>query len=130
LEHREYFELCTSDASRLLYSQSKKLRVGIRAFIDNERLGAVSLFGNLALVLSIEAVEIVERVQWLIQEQSQNLPLRGMAKVRAKIGDAMIYLTELSEKLGSNPIETAKGKLEIKYPAALVKGKASKYTER
>ena len=72
----------------------------------------------------------MERVQWLIQEQSQNLPLRGMAKVRAKIGDAMIYLTELSEKLGSNPIETAKGKLEIKYPAALVKGKASKYTER
>jgi len=63
LKHREYFELCTSDASRLLYSQSKKLRVGIRAFIDNERLGAVSLFGNLALVLSIEVVEIVERVQ-------------------------------------------------------------------
>jgi hypothetical protein len=130
LEHREYFELCTSDASRLSYSQSKKLRVCIRAFIDNERLGAVSLFGNLALVLSIEVVEIVERVQWLIQEQSQNLPLGGMAEVRAKIGDAMIYLTELSEKLESNPIETAEGKLEIKYPAALVKGRASKYTER
>jgi hypothetical protein len=75
-------------------------------------------------------VEIVERVQWLIQEQSQNLPLRGMAEVRAEIGDAMIYLTELSEKLGSNPVEAAKGKLEIKYPATLVKGKASKYTER
>ncbi len=53
-----------------------------------------------------------------------------MAEVRAEIGDAMIYLTELSEKLGSNPVEVTKGKLEIKYPATLVKGKASKYTER
>jgi len=53
-----------------------------------------------------------------------------MAEVRAEIGDAMIYLTELSEKLGSKPLEAARGKLEIKYPAALVEDKASRYTER
>jgi len=75
----------------------------------------------------------VERVQCLAKEQRQNLPpelLRDMAEVRAEIGDAMTYLTELSEKLGSNPVEVTKGKLEIKYPTTLVKGKASKYTER
>jgi dCTP diphosphatase len=44
----------------------------------------------------------------------------------------MIYLTELAAKLGVDSVEAAKAKLEIngrKYPAALVQGKASKYTE-
>jgi dCTP diphosphatase len=44
----------------------------------------------------------------------------------------MIYLTELADKLGIDPVEAAKAKVEIngqKYPADLVKGKASKYTE-
>ena len=44
----------------------------------------------------------------------------------------MIYLVELSGKLGLDPVEAAKAKLKAnsqKYPAALVRGKASKYTE-
>ena len=44
----------------------------------------------------------------------------------------MIYLTELADKLSIDPLEAARAKLEInkqKYPANLVKGKASKYTE-
>ena len=65
-----------------------------------------------------------------LRNKARTCLLRDMAEVRAEIGDAMIYLTELSEKLGSNPVEVTKGKLEIKYPATLVKGKASKYTER
>ena len=43
----------------------------------------------------------------------------------------MIYLAELADKLGIDPVEAAKAKLEInrqKYPAALVRGKAFKYT--
>jgi dCTP diphosphatase len=43
----------------------------------------------------------------------------------------MIYLTELADKLGIDPVEAAKAKVSIngqKYPAELVKGKASKYT--
>ena len=41
----------------------------------------------------------------------------------------MIYLTELAEKLGIDPVEAARAKVEIngkKYPAALVRGSASK----
>jgi hypothetical protein len=44
----------------------------------------------------------------------------------------MIYLTELGEKLGIDPVEAAKAKVAIneqKYPTELVKGKASKYTD-
>jgi NTP pyrophosphatase (non-canonical NTP hydrolase) len=52
--------------------------------------------------------------------------------MREEIGDVMIYLTELADKLGVDPVEVAKAKLRIneeKYPATLVRGRATKYTE-
>jgi dCTP diphosphatase len=87
---------------------------------------------NLAMALSVEASEIVEHFQWLTEEQSKNLPSEKMAKIREEIGDVMIYLTELADKLGIDPVEAARAKVAIneqKYPVELVKGKASKYTE-
>jgi NTP pyrophosphatase (non-canonical NTP hydrolase) len=87
---------------------------------------------NLAMALSVEVSEIVEHFQWLTQEQSRNLPPDKLAEVREEIGDVMIYLVELADMLGIDPVEAAKAKVAIngqKYPAELVKGKASKYTE-
>jgi len=84
------------------------------------------------MALSVEVAEIVENFQWLTEEQSGNLPPERLAEVREEIGDVMIYLTELADKLGIDAVEAAKAKLEIngkKYPAALVKGRAAKYTE-
>jgi NTP pyrophosphatase (non-canonical NTP hydrolase) len=60
------------------------------------------------------------------------LPPEKVAEIREEIGDVLIYLSELAEKLGIDPVEAARAKLELnerKYPAALVKGKATKYTE-
>ena len=87
---------------------------------------------NLAMALSVEVAEVVEQFQWLTEDQSRNLPPEKLAEIREEIGDVMIYLTELADKLGIDPLEAARAKLEInkqKYPANLVKGKASKYTE-
>lgn len=87
---------------------------------------------NLAMALSVEVSEVVEHFQWLTEEESRNLPPEKLAEVREEVGDVMIYLTELAEKLGIDPLEAARAKLEInrrKYPADLVRGKASKYTE-
>jgi NTP pyrophosphatase (non-canonical NTP hydrolase) len=84
------------------------------------------------MALSVEASEIVEHFQWLTEEQSRNLSPEKLAEVREEIGDVMIYLTELADKLGIDPVEAAKAKVTIngqKYPTDLVKGKASKYTE-
>jgi len=108
------------------------LRSKLSAFIDERDWKQFHSPKNLAMALSVEVAEIVEHFQWLTGEQSQNLPPEKLAKVREEIGDVMIYLTELSEKLGVDPMEAAKAKLEInerKYPVDLVKGKASKYTE-
>lgn len=108
------------------------LRTTIGAFIAERDWEQFHSPKNLAMALSVEVSEIVEHFQWLTEEQSQTLPPEKLAEVREEIGDVMIYLTELAGKLGIDPVEAARAKLEIngqKYPAELVKGKASKYTE-
>jgi dCTP diphosphatase len=60
------------------------------------------------------------------------LPSEKLAEVREEIGDVMIYLTELADRLGIDSVEAAKSKVKIngkKHPAGVVKGKASRYTE-
>jgi len=87
---------------------------------------------NLAMALSVEVAEIVEIFQWLSQEESKKLTPAKVEKVKQEIGDVMIFLTNLADKLGIDPLEAAREKIVInrlKYPATLVKGKANKYTE-
>jgi dCTP diphosphatase len=108
------------------------LREAIRVFIEERDWEQFHSPKNLAMALSVEVAEVVEHFQWLTEKQSRNLSPEKLAEIREEIGDVMIYLTELAEKLGINPVEAAKAKVEIntkKYPASLVKGKASKYTE-
>src|SRR3712207_4546686 len=108
------------------------LRTAIRVFIEERDWEQFHSPKNLAMALSVEASEIVEHFQWLTEEQSRNLPPEKLAELREEIGDVMIYLTELADKLGTDPVEAAKAKVAIngqKYPAELVKGNASKYTE-
>ena len=104
----------------------------IKAFTEERDWEQFHSPKNLAMALSVEASEVVEHFQWLTEKQSENLPPGKLAEVREEIGDVMIYLVKLADKLGVDPVEAAKAKLEInerKYPAELVRGKASKYTE-
>jgi NTP pyrophosphatase (non-canonical NTP hydrolase) len=108
------------------------LRGAIDAFIRERDWEQFHSPKNLVMALSVEVSEIVEHFQWLTEEQSTNLPPEKLTEIREEIGDVMIYLTELADKLGIDPVEAAKAKVAIngqKYPAELVKGKASKYTE-
>ncbi len=108
------------------------LRTAIGAFIAERDWEQFHSPKNLATALSVEVAEIVEHFQWLNEKQSQELPFQRLAEVREETGDVTIYLTELAGKLGIDPVEAARAKLEInarKYPAELVKGKASRYTE-
>lgn len=108
------------------------LRGAISAFIEERDWEQFHSPKNLAMALSVEVAEIVEHFQWLTEEQSKNLPPEKLAEVREEIGDVMIYLTELADKLGIDLVDAAKAKVTIngqKYPVELVKGKASKYTE-
>ena len=108
------------------------LRDAIRVFIEERDWESFHAPKNLAMALSVEVAEIVEHFQWVTEEESRNLPPEKLAEVREEIGDVMIYLIELADKLGIDPVEAARAKVESnkrKYPAALVRGKALKYTE-
>ena len=66
---------------------------------------------NLAMALIAEAAELAEHFQWLTQEQSGNLPPDKLAEVKEEVGDVLIYVANLCDKLGINPIEAAHNKL-------------------
>ena len=84
---------------------------------------------NLVMALSVEVAELVEHFQWLTQEESRDLPDGKLDQVRDEIGDILIYLANLSEKLDIDPVQAAHDKIkknQIKYPAEIVKGKHSR----
>ena len=87
---------------------------------------------NLAMGLSVEVAEIVEIFQWLTEEESRVLDEETLDHLEQELGDVMIFLVSLADKLGLDPLQAAEKKLAInakKYPASLVRGKAKKYTD-
>lgn len=110
----------------------KELVLELRKFAEEREWAQFHSPKNLAMALSVEVSEIVEIFQWLTQDESKNLSPEKLEEVKQEIADVMIFLTNLADKLGIDPIEAAKEKLEKNrknYPADKVRGKALKYTE-
>ena len=110
----------------------KDLTLKLREFANERDWDQFHSPKNLAMALSVEVAEILEHFQWAKEEESYRLPAKKMREVREEIGDSMIYLLRLSDKLGIDPIQAAKDKLKKnkkKYPIKLVKGKSKKYSE-
>ena len=81
---------------------------------------------NLAMALSVEVSELLEHFQWATPEESMNPSDEKMAEIRDEIGDVMIYLVHLADKLGIDPLQAAKDKLvkaAAKYPEEASKTK-------
>lgn len=87
---------------------------------------------NLAIAVSVEAAELLEVFQWLSLEQSDNLDAELRSDAKDEIGDVMICLVNLCNRLGIDPLEAAREKLEkvkLKYPIDKAKGLATKYSK-
>ena len=109
-----------------------ELAISLREFAAERDWGQFHSPKNLAMALSVEASELLEHFQWLTEEQSSALPPEKLQQVREEIGDVLIYLTRLADKLGIDPLQAAVEKFEAnrtKYPADKVRGSAKKYTE-
>ncbi len=75
---------------------------------------------NLVMALSVEAAELVEHFQWATPEESVALSDIKRAEVADEIADVLIYLTELADVLGIDPVQAARAKMlknAVKYPA-------------
>jgi dCTP diphosphatase len=87
---------------------------------------------NLAMELMIETAEVAEHFLWLDAAASKKLPPKKMQALKNEIGDVLINLVNLCDKLGIDPVAAAYAKIglnEAKYPADRVRGKSLKYNE-
>jgi NTP pyrophosphatase (non-canonical NTP hydrolase) len=108
------------------------LQAAQRAFADAREWGQFHTPRNLAAALSVEASELLEHFQWLTDEQSRQLSDDKKAQVGSEVADVLLYLLQLCDKLGIDPIEAARQKMQVnaaKYPVDRAKGRITKYTE-
>ena len=87
---------------------------------------------NLASALVVEAAELLERFQWLTEEQSRALSADDKQKVTEEIADVFVYLIRLADKLDVDLFEAAREKIARnaeKYPVDKARGSAKKYTD-
>jgi len=87
---------------------------------------------NLAAALSVEAAELLEHFQWLTEDQSRALPPEKRDAVGTEIADVLLYLIQLSNALGIDPVAAAQAKLQLnalKYPVDKARGSSKKYDE-
>ncbi len=109
-----------------------KLIEQIKNFNKERDWGQYHTPKNLSMALMIEAGELAEHFQWLTQDQSKTLNNETLGEVREEIGDVLIYLLNIADKLGIDPIAAAKEKIlknANKYPVNQAKGKITKYTD-
>ena len=103
----------------------------VRAFATDRRWEQFHTPKNLSMALAGEVGELLAELQWLTPEQSRTVmadPELG-PRVRAEIGDVMIYLTRLADVLGIDLIEAANDKLTDsarRYPVEAARGSAAK----
>ena len=108
------------------------LRDRLRAFAQARDWDQFHSPKNLAMALVAEAGELVEHFQWLTEAQSAALAADRKAAIADELADVLLYLVRLADKLDVDLAAAAHAKIarnEAKYPAALVKGSARKYSE-
>ena len=89
---------------------------------------------NLAAAIAIEAAELQERFLWqtdaeVSRDLADSAKLTGVAE---EIADVVMFAMLLADRLGIDLAEAIPAKLaanERKYPVALARGNARKYTE-
>ncbi|MET7876164.1 nucleotide pyrophosphohydrolase [Micromonospora profundi] len=103
----------------------------VRAFAEERDWQQFHTPKNLAMALAGEVGELIAEFQWLTPEQAavvMSEPDAG-SRVKAEMGDVMIYLARLADVLGVDLIEAALTKLEDsarRYPVDQARGSAVK----
>ena len=102
-----------------------QLRDALRQFAAERDWDQYHSPKNLASALAVEAAELLERFQWLTEDQSRSLPPAELQKVREEMADVLNYLVRLADKLDVNLLEAAREKIELnaqKYPVDKARG--------
>ena len=109
-----------------------QLRDSLRQFAAERDWDQFHSPKNLVMALAVEAAELLERFQWVTEEDSKHLPAPELARVREEMADVLNYLVRLADKLDVNLLEAAHDKVVLnaqKYPVDKSRGNAKKYSE-
>ena len=110
----------------------KELRARLRAFAKERDWEQFHSPKNLAMALSVEAAELLEKFQWLTEKQSKELKAKDRVAVDEELADVMLYLNLLADKLGIDLLAESHKKITKngrRYPVALAKGQATKASD-
>ena len=111
----------------------ESLKRAVIAFRDERDWKPFHDVRNLAMGLSIEGAELLERFLWKSDtEITAMLGGEGAEGVRHELADVFVYLLYLSEATGIDLSAAVREKLAlnaIKYPAEKARGSNRKYTE-
>jgi NTP pyrophosphatase (non-canonical NTP hydrolase) len=116
----------------MMNAEIQSIQASLRSFADERDWGQFHSPKNLASALSVEAAELLEHFQWLTEEQSRTLPEERRDAVAQEIADVLLYLLQLADKLGIDPLDAARNKMKLnatKYPVDRAKGNMKKYSE-
>ena len=89
----------------------RELTREIRDFVEERDWQQFHSPKNLAMALVVEAGELMEHFQWLSQERSLDLDPETRAAVAEEVGDVLIYLCRLCDRLGIDPVDAARRKM-------------------
>ena len=87
---------------------------------------------NLASALVVEAAELLEHFKWMPEGQSRIMGDDKKQIVAREMADVLLYLVQLSDKLGIDLLAAAQDKMRLnaeKYPAKAARSTTGKYTE-
>lgn len=108
------------------------LRQQLRSFARDRDWAQFHAPKNLASALVVESAELLEHFQWMTEAQSRSLPAEKRAAVGAEVADVLLYLIQLADVLGIDPVAEAQAKLKLnaqKYPVDRARGNSRKYDE-
>jgi NTP pyrophosphatase (non-canonical NTP hydrolase) len=109
----------------------EQLRDHIRQFVRERDWEQFHAPKNLAVSVAVEAAELLELFQWQDEDASRTLTAEQRTHMAQEIGDVLIYLIQLADQYGLDPIQCAWDKMKLNgahYPVDQARGSAQKYT--
>ncbi|MBE1514104.1 nucleotide pyrophosphohydrolase [Nesterenkonia halotolerans] len=103
---------------------SQETKLALRSFVAERDWGQFHSPENLIKSIAIESGELLERVQWGGQSDSE--------EIRSELADVLTYAYLLADRMGWEPDEIVLEKLQTtreKYPVDKAKGTSAKYDQ-
>ena len=94
----------------------------LREFVAEREWGQFHSPENLAKSISIEAAELLECFQWSADASND--------RIEEELADVLTYCLLLADRIGADPVELIRSKLEVtreKYPVEKSRSRSMKY---